>query len=126
MSAFMVSEDCLKVLAVVATTRFNGGGDLEAANEAAKELYESNAQSVAFRYREAVDISNPPKVTPGDAMRLQKYMRNPVVVLKAAEKYDYQACEYPDYPESKGKRYLEAAKYNATVKLPGWEDAPSL
>ncbi len=138
MSAFVVSEDTILTLAIFAAgaDRFMDtirpdGIDLNVALRYARQLHAENVASVEHRYRlsdpalAGVGRYPPPAVvTPRDLHRLQRWLRNPVAILKLAQCYDYQACEHPGWLESAAHRLIKSIIADAIRRLPGYEGEP--
>lgn len=136
MSAFMCSDDHLRVIAIVATYRHSayrhsGAVDLAAANDAIKDLWNANCASLRERYGAragehfpAIETV-PPSVSTVDFTRLDRARSlAPVTVIKLTQSFEYQACEARTWPESEGYRVTQAALANAIRRLPGYDDAP--
>jgi hypothetical protein len=125
MSAFMVSHDTIRLIAIHATTRHSGGWDLDAAAQVAVDLYVANAKALADRYGDAIDMDDATTLSPADAMRLQ---RSPNYrgggALKQIACYEYQACEWREFDGSGAQRACETARDKLIRALPGYEDAP--
>jgi hypothetical protein len=131
MSAFLCSDDHIRLLALQATRPFGGrlmvpdGFDLVAATRAARVLYDANVAALRDRYglKAVPRAPSAPTVTADDAARLAHYA--PVVVLKSCDCYEYQACEWREYDnDSHASRIVRDAREAATRRLPGYDDAP--
>lgn len=125
MSAFMVSDDTIRVIAIMAT-KDCGRWNLDAATKAAAVLHAQNVAALKRRYPGRWDDMfdpNAPVVTPGDAMRLQHLMRDTAIVGKQIRCFEYQACETSDWMTTQAKALCDAAMGEALSQLPGYEEA---
>jgi hypothetical protein len=116
MSAFMCSDKHISALACYAAQhdvcRYVGR-----AEELAKLLHKSNALSLTARYGDPDD--------PPFEFHFVETRNLPLInVIKAAHCFEYQACEYDGWEKSEAKRVIESIVSNATVSLPGYDDAP--
>ncbi|WP_431728521.1 hypothetical protein [Verrucosispora sp. TAA-831] len=80
-------------------------------------LLAENMRSVNFRYRED-EIEEPYEFVrlPGSP--------NPLVVLKALDGYEYQACEHAEWGNSEAAAFCEALRHRAIGYLPGYSASP--
>lgn len=140
MSAFMVSDAHIDALVSAALfgdrdgrglawywDRGPGGDprrsrriDHENAAEAGRMLIAANAASVAYRYhgseRSAVTRDYRPRWVP------MPY--DPVAVLKAAQCFEWQACEHPGWHGSEAQAFCAYLKEQFVTRLPGYDKAP--
>lgn len=119
MSAFMCSDDHLRILALAAE-----GGDLARARCALVELYQENCRSLQARYRDPFDPEDKgPSLTEQDAERIQRLRLSPVAILKLVQCYRYQSCEHDGWSSSKARDLCDHAMSQACTELPGYSDA---
>lgn len=82
-------------------------------------LYAANVASVNHRYDED---------TPTDDFtfkRLNPVVKDPVVILKACDCFDYQSCELDSYEyQSEAWKIINAIRQKAITQLPGYSEAP--
>lgn len=138
MSAWIVSEQHITAM-LTAGLRFGYGPDdkmrffageynrakvreltLSTASEVGQMLWAENYASVNHRYEEsgeAPDYDYPDRS--GD--RVEK---DPVVILKLIDCYEYQSCEHDGWATSKAKAFCDALRSRAINKLPGYDAAP--
>lgn len=124
MSAFMVSDDTIRVIAITATGSHGGGVNIPAANDAARVLHAANVNSLADRYGDNPNqgIGVAPEVSAGDVVRLG--IIKPISVIKQAHCFDYQSCEWKEYRGSEAEQLMEAAIRISLGQIPGYDDAP--
>lgn len=89
----------------------------ETAGRVGAMLLAENMRSVNFRYRED-EIEEPYQF-----VKLHG-TPNPLIVLKALDCYEYQACEHDDWADSEAHAFCEALRHRAIQCLPGYSDAP--
>jgi hypothetical protein len=84
-------------------------------NRIGQELVNQNYRSVNERYQE------------NDAPPVYKFqMQYPlpgIAIVKACDCYDYQASETEDYKETLACRIIDAIRYAAIRRIPGYDDA---
>lgn len=92
-------------------------------------LHAENVRSVRYRYPDAPESELPGMhdesgalLPPGDFWPVHNI--DPVLVLKACDCYDYQACETPDYDETPAAALVRAIRRAAIAELPGYDAAP--
>ena len=145
MSAYIVSPEHIKQLALFASERTGGYGQghcrvdprylngakecsgLTLANHYADILYQENVRSVRARYPDDKWddlpglIVKPIRVVckPQDAVKVSV-----VAILKMCAGLEYQSCETTDYRSTLGFRLLDSIRGAAIKELPGYEDAP--
>jgi hypothetical protein len=113
MSAWIVSKKHIDLL-VAAAKGMYGGPD---ADQLGQMLWEENTKSVNFRYNETRPMPSYKFVSPKGAI-------DPVVVLKQISCFEYQACEHPEWKDSKAKEFCEDLTNQMIGALPGYEEAP--
>lgn len=77
-------------------------------------LWEENAKSLRYRYSDADKA--------WDLADAQTYVFRPayvssVDVFKAAQSYDYQSCEHPEWPTSDAKRIVDVIQASILLRL---------
>ena len=89
----------------------------ETADSVGLMLLAQNYASVNHRYAEAEDEP---------LYRFQSLVGypQPVIVLKALDCYEYQACETPDWAQTEAHDFCRALRKRMIAQLPGYEDAP--
>lgn len=94
----------------------------------AKLLFEENAKSVAYRYREepeTYDVAEMAKaIRDYRTEQAVKGYLTPVEILKICNCVEYQSCEHPEWRESIACRLLQKVRDAAVRELPGYDDAP--
>ncbi len=83
----------------------------------AETLLAENYRSVNYRYNENGD---PPAI---NYSPFQAYTTDPVHIIKACDCYGYQACESPDYEESRAYALIKGIREYAIHHIPGYDDA---
>ena len=125
MSAFQVSDACIKLLAVWSAglhrSTMPNKKDLKRVNYIAKLLWDANSQSLQERYGEA-SCGKPPKVSKPDFLKAMKH--TPISVIKQANCLDYQSCEYEGWEASDAHAYMQSAISFAARCITGYEQAP--
>ncbi len=86
-------------------------------DETIQMLKKENAASVAYRYEEAPDVS---PVVYNTGARLLSHIE----AIKAAQCFEYQSCEHPQWHESAARSVCEAITSHAVRHLPGYDAAP--
>lgn len=126
MSAFIVSDEHIAAMLQAAKLRlpydqfrYTWAGKLHATNdvrELAQILIDENYRSVNYRYQESGDshIYQAP-------INQKKF--TPVELLKLCHSYQYQACETPDWKETRAYALSQALLRYAINALPGYEQA---
>lgn len=136
MSAFMCSEDHIRVLAVAAV--YGAGPDAvrmantalatcetNAIDDASAYLYEANRASLRALYREREQPTiGEPLITRAHLARITEHLLNPLVVIKLAKCYEYQACDWKQWDGSEAQELCNAAVSMAVTSLPGYDAAP--
>jgi len=141
MSAYMVDREHIEYLLDAAmsqeicrgSSHWRGGslraGDYDRAVVVGQMLWDANRRSIEARYPDTV--SNFCDTAPGpvdetyvyDFHRGRYHNFNPVQVLKACRCFEYQACEYEEWPTSEACAFIDALMRAAVSVLPGYEDA---
>ena len=102
-------------------------GDHARALEVGQMLWDTNVESVQYRYSDT-----PPTELPGTTgcdyryetgPSLQCRSPEPVAVLKAISCYEYQSCEHDGWEASEAHAFCEALRGRAISSLPGYDDA---
>ncbi|MGE0789769.1 MAG: hypothetical protein AB7S26_29115 [Sandaracinaceae bacterium] len=91
---------------------------------ALRPLWLANRRALAERYGKAPE-EDEPTITAADFDRLDAHLTDPVTVLKLTSRYEYQACEAPDWATSTARDHCDAAKAIAGYCLPGWSSRPA-
>jgi len=124
MSAYMCDDYHLSALGVYAAkgphaSVYHEGKTVHlwSAEEVAAILHAENVRSVNYHYHE--------EESPAFAFDDRAYLTThaPVQIIKAANCYDYQACETDDYEGTLAKAIISYIISNATRNLPGYEQA---
>lgn len=124
MSAFMCSDDHLFILAVWADNQTYRPAEPKRVEACFYDLWLANAASLKARYGEEIP-EYVPNSSCADYERIQRALAvSPVVVMKLARCYEYQACEDDGYYGSLGARWARHAQSHAAARLPGYEKAP--
>jgi hypothetical protein len=132
MSAFVVPDRHINALVSYASAlgvRYSFGDQLFSVagqeQEAAQLLYAANVRSVAYRYAHIPEEADQDPNEPFKFVREKMVLANypPLVILKACDCYDYQACEVDDYYESQASALVNAIRKFTISKLPGYSDA---
>ena len=103
MSAFIVSEQQIELLAVTYVKNTYRGSDLtHEINRTAKLLWKENHKSVNFRYN---GKTRTPNIKLKEFDYYQDLLTNfsKIEVYKLVQCYDYQTCEHDTYKKSKAK-----------------------
>lgn len=128
MSAHQCSPAHIAQLAALATETWEAGfpGVFQATPEATfKLLWDENARSVAYLYKEKPEAA-PSMPRLASSANPIAWRRDPAFVakvLKAVHAYEYQSCEHPEWPTSRAYEICDAMKKAAIRLLPGYEDA---
>ena len=124
MSAFVCSDAHIKTLAVFAARGDRYTRKWDQVQEFADVLYRQNVRSVDHRYNDKTGLTlHPgPRVTPQEAMFFA--IPDPVVILKLANCYSYQACETEDYDSTEAAKIIASVTQAAIRLLPGYNEAP--
>jgi hypothetical protein len=97
------------------------------ATEIGRILLDENERSVRSRYP-SCDVDELPGTTGQDSasykFRRWRMPGDALVILKACEGFDYQACETKDYEKSLAAVIIRAIRGFAIRRLPGYSDAP--
>jgi len=129
MSAFMVSDKTLKILAMeiskrssvpLEITREEG---LKKVNDILHALWNENVKSLKYRYddRHSDMYGECPTLTISELM---KYEPKPTGALaKYLACYEYQSCEHPSWEESSVHRMCRWFAGSLLKTLPGYEEA---
>jgi len=136
MSAFVVSDDHISLLVTAAmddrhfsSSYFSTlpgapkGDDPDDADALGKALLRENTRSVLFRYQ-GDDLEGMEAIERYTFRRIHPTFVTPVIVLKACDCYDYQACETNDYHERWAAKWVQQLRKSMISKLPGYDDAP--
>lgn len=84
-----------------------------------KALFAANQRSVNARYQDNAAAPDYRWRSLHDTRALA-----PVMVIKACDCFDYQACEVDDYEDSWAAKWIDQLRKHAISKLPGYNDAP--
>ena len=126
MSAFMVSDEHIKLLAVRAHTSAVDhviGSDLRNMGDTAVKLWAANVASMVARYRDYHAEGNGVfEITVGDVMRLTQVPA--IHVVKAIHCFTYQACEYMGWENSDARKICAELEADLVRTLPGYDEAP--
>ena len=93
--------------------------------KAIRVLWNTNRDAVAARYRGEEPEGDKPTITAADFRRLAAHLSDPLTVLKLTVRYEYQACEAPDWLASTARQHCDAAKTTAAFCLPGFHSRPA-
>lgn len=119
MSAYIVSDatiDALVTFAIGGTWKAWDGKP----QDLGQMLVDENYLSVNYRYRGEEGPAHKYKFHPLTNARKTKA----VVILKLCACYEYQACEHPEWEESKARKVIDRIRNKAINELPGYDDAP--
>ncbi len=146
MSAYVVSPNHIKALALYATGYNHHGGPrikpcyldlpddgkgrLDLANQYAEILYRENIRSVGARYPGDTIESMPGltlkpitvNITPTDT-QAPRLALSPVAILKLCDGLEYQSCETEDYRQTVAFKLLDSIRCHAICELPGYDEA---
>lgn len=137
MSAYIVDHDHIDGLlsyAIAAQVRYVVPAtdscveiELHNATEIGRILLDENERSVRHRYP-GCDADELPG-TIGQNSACYKFRRwrmcgDALVILKACDGFDYQACETNDYEKSLAALIIRAIRNYAIRRLPGYSDSP--
>ena len=127
MSAFLCSDDHVRLLAIAAARRSGDHGDEQeaAARRYVKWLREANNLSLAARYTDP-DQGDEVELDWWDSERpeMVAWLGSPATIFKQVFCFDYQACEYDGWAASEANTVvLSLAMRYAAGLLPG-DDAP--
>jgi hypothetical protein len=125
MSAFLCSDNHIRALIRAAQAwsseiHYVHSG-FQTWQEIAQELVNENYRSLNYRYRD--EEGEPHQITYTMKDEMQRPL-DPIVILKLCNCFDYQACETPDWEQSRAFKILQSIKDYAIRKLPGYNDAP--
>lgn len=136
MSAYIVSHSLIDALLSFAirdrVSYFTNGQPvsitLDNATEVGRILLTENERSVLFRYEDlTANSTNKPGTIGEDAQTYEFSARKgnipALVLLKACNCFDYQACETNDYDGTLAATIINAIRKSATSDLPGYSDA---
>lgn len=122
MSAFLVSDNHINTLVTFARLHqiqffLNNGKMLSGRDpqKLAEILKAENVRSLNYRYTEQEEAEP-------IQFRLTNTYFTPVQILGAANCYEYQACECPDYFKSYAAKIISIIKEEAIRCLPGYAD----
>lgn len=125
MSAFQCSDNHLAAIAFASVDR--PLTDLPMVTCRFRDLFRANAISVDYRYKTpGTEPDEAPErtLTLEDYQRIEKYIRDPVAMLKLISCFEYQSCEHPGFESSDGYRWAMHARSNMEHALSGYRDAP--
>ena len=124
MSAFICDSTHISALACYATEHGLCGRQLGLTSTGMSDqehvgrlLHHENARSVAYRYNE------PPDDDYSFAFVTTRTVP-PVHIIKAARCYQYQACEHPEWEDSRARAITDGIISHATTRIAGYDDAP--
>jgi hypothetical protein len=128
MSAWEVSDEHLKLLAIWSSTKADECYTIESwerdVNKTAECLKDANVASLLARYGDKYPTQSlePPKITYED---YNKYIvMDPLLVIKQVHCYEYQSCEHNQWDESAAKKIVNGVRNKAIHRLPGYDDMP--
>lgn len=129
MSAYMCSDETLKLIAVTASL---SKYDRERFNTREVQikldwLTLANQQSLDQRYEpgDMYNTEHRPTITDAELRHYANWERfNEATRAKVCANWDYQSCERDDYKNTKGYEVYECALRNIMGRLPGYESAP--
>lgn len=113
MSAFIVTDRTINALATAYLLTVSRSTPSQSI---AQTLLNENYRSVNFRYNEN-------DAAPSIEYRTEGLDLSAVEVLALCSGYEYQACETNDWVDSEACKMIEAIKYGAICRLPGFEEA---
>ena len=93
-------------------------------------LLDTCLRSVFARYPDCLTVADLPGYPPDLEGRGAAYHHNamlyvrPLAALKAIDCYEYQSCEFSEWPESCAAAFCTALRGALIVDLPGYDDAP--
>jgi hypothetical protein len=126
MSAFMCSKRHIRVLAVWGTGDGWSEPGLADMGRTARDLHEANCKSLDARYEARAENMKGEafggRITHKDVSEAQEM--DPVAVIKLAQCFAYQACEYDGWETSTARKTVQKVKDRACRALPGYDDAP--
>jgi hypothetical protein len=114
MSAYIVDDDLIDLLVTYA---YGGGPNRVYSGDPAilgQTLIDENYRSVNCRYRETTEAPRYKFVPFTGPM-------NPLAVIQACGKYDYQACETEDYRDTPAAQWIRKIERKAIRALPGYD-----
>jgi hypothetical protein len=134
-SAYIVDHDHIDGLlsyAIAAQVRYVANGsavdiELHNATEIGRILIDENERSVRHRYP-GCDASELPG-TDGQDSANYKFRRwrmcgDALVILKACDGFEYQACETDNYEQSLAATIIRTIRNYAIRRLPGYDKSP--
>lgn len=142
MSAFVVDKEHIAYLVEAARLyeivwygpediqRLSKREDKDRLSHIGQMLWDENIRSVQARYPEDTIHTMPCKLDDipfeyGHTFTFRDGQITPLQVLASCGRYEYQACESDDWPETEAYRFIRALEKNAIVRLPGYSDAPN-
>src|SRR5580704_16709688 len=142
MSAFVVGHDHIDALLTFADMKrlkdrlgyhVNKGREQLSLTDIGRILLAENERSVCTRYPDCTPGNTPGKVgeeaigyrfkTLQQAFQMQ-HTALCVMIIKACDCYDYQACETDDYRQSIAAHIVNTIRREAIRVMPGYDDAP--
>ena len=84
-----------------------------------QRLYDANVEAIGARYPGDVDMVW--YQWPDDLPEL--VFITPIQALKGCDCFEYQASEWPHYPDSDAERIINVIRKVAIYQLPGYDDA---
>jgi hypothetical protein len=93
-------------------------------------LYDTCLRSVFYRYSDCMTVADLPGYTPDLTERGASYVHNAhlfvseIAALKAIDCYEYQSCEFPEWPVSCAQVFCQQLREELVTDLPGYDDAP--
>ena len=95
-------------------------GDHAAELRVGQMLWDTNRESVNYRYDDATEG---PEYTGRPAASMQALEIESVQALKAIACYEYQSCEHDEWEGSEARAFCVALRRRAIDALPGYDDA---
>jgi hypothetical protein len=134
MSAFIVGHDHIDALLTYAVDRrtsyWTGKARIDITRATAEEigriLLMENELSVRHRYPDDAPGDLPGTIGENaETYKFRPFMARltPVVILKACNCFDYQACEHDGYRASMAWKIVDAIRHQAINDLPGYDGA---
>lgn len=129
MSAFQCDDSHISALAGYAAKHglsyIPGSGREHDAALIGKMLHAANVASMFARYegRHGTDPNDAPPFVFNASAAARALHCPPIAIIKAAQCFEYQACEVNDWTETVAARCIASIIANAIHDLPGYNDA---
>lgn len=101
--------------------RWGGVLDRVLVAEAFRILAEANAVSFSALYGQTIAVSD---MGEPHSPSFTVEAMDPIMIVKACDFYEHQACHFPAWEESKAKAMIDRVRQDAIRKLPGYAAAP--